>query len=65
MAQYAPAVAARWASAATTEPELLLWFHHLPWDYKLPSGQALWPGLIAQYDLGVRQVGEMRAGGTA
>ena len=61
VAQYAPAVAARWARPATTEPELLLWFHHLPWDYKLPSGQALWPGLIAQYDLGVRQVGEMRA----
>jgi alpha-glucuronidase len=61
VSQYAPAVAARWGQPATTEPELLLWFHHLPWDYKLPSGQALWPGLIAHYDLGVQQVAAMRS----
>ena len=25
----------------TPEP-LLLWFHHLPWDYRMASGRSLW-----------------------
>jgi alpha-glucuronidase len=61
VAQYAPEVARRFADAATTPPELLLWFHHLPWDYRMPSGRTLWEELIRDYDHGVAEVAAMQA----
>ena len=61
VAQYAPEVARRFADPATTPPELLLWFHHLPWDYAMPSGRTLWAELVAHYDRGVAKVDAMRA----
>ena len=60
VAQYAPEVARRFADPATTPPELLLWFHHLPWDYRV-GGHTLWEELVARYDRGVRTVEAMQA----
>jgi len=60
VAQYAPEVARRWADPRTTPPELLLWFHHLPWSYAMPSGRTLWAELVARYDRGVATVADMR-----
>jgi alpha-glucuronidase len=60
VAQYAPSVARRWTDPHTTPPELLLWFHRLPWDYAMPSGRTLWAELIAHYDRGVATVADMR-----
>jgi alpha-glucuronidase len=37
-AQYSPAVAAMYESLASTPDELLLFFHHVPFTYKLHSG---------------------------
>ncbi len=54
--QYAQALAARWGKPQTTPPELLLWFHHLPWQHKLPGGRTLWHELVARYDAGVATV---------
>jgi alpha-glucuronidase len=39
---------------------LNLWFHHLPWDYQMASGETLWEALVRHYDLGVAQVADMR-----
>jgi alpha-glucuronidase len=40
-----------------TCPEIyLLWFHHLPWNYKMKSGRPLWDELCYHYDEGVQQV---------
>jgi len=61
VAQYAPDVARRFADPATTPPELLLWFHHLPWDTRMPSGRTLWDDLLAHYDHGVAEVAAMQA----
>jgi alpha-glucuronidase len=61
VAQYAPEVAHRFADAATTPPEFLLWFHHLPWDYRMADGRTLWASLVAHYDHGVAEVDAMRA----
>lgn len=36
----------------------LLWFHHLPWNYKMKSGQPLWDELCYTYDKGVNEVRE-------
>lgn len=44
-----------------TCPEIyLLWFHHLPWDYKMKSGRILWDELCYHYDQGVNQVREFQ-----
>ncbi len=60
VAQYAPYWARTWGDPATTPPELLLWFHHLPWDYPMGNGRTLWAELIHRYDSGVQAVVDMR-----
>jgi alpha-glucuronidase len=44
----------------TTSDQFLLWFHHLPWNFKMPSGRTLWDELIARYDRGVAGAGDLR-----
>ncbi len=39
--QYPPAVAKMYESAATTPDDLLLFFHHVPYTYKLHSGKTV------------------------
>jgi alpha-glucuronidase len=45
---------------ATCPDIYLLWFHHLPWDYKMRSGRTLWAELAYHYDRGVQQVREFQ-----
>lgn len=52
VAHYAPAVAQRFGDLATCPENLLLWFHHVPWDYRLQSGQTLWDELCLHYQHG-------------
>jgi len=59
LAQYAPSVAARWSDARRIDPDYLLWFHHVPWDFAMPSGRPLWSELVARYDRGVGTVDAM------
>ena len=61
LAQYAPTVAARWSDPARMDDRLLLWFHHLPWDHRLPSGNSLWEGLVARYGRGELETKERSA----
>ena len=58
--QYAPALAKLLDNPKTTPERELLWFHHLPWDYRLASGETLWDGLIHHYDRGVETVAAMQ-----
>ena len=57
--QYAKPIADRWNDPKTTPENLLLWFHHLPWDYPLASGQTLWQGIVAHYHRGAGQAAQM------
>lgn len=41
---------------STCPEEYLLWFHHVPWSYKLQSGSTLWQELCMRYDMGVAMV---------
>lgn len=59
VAQYFPELAKRYAHPNTTPTELLLWFHHLPWDYPLPSGNTLWNELVTRYYIGAATVDSM------
>ncbi len=56
VSQYAEPLAS-WLNDPKTCPDIfLLWFHHLPWDYTMKSGQSLWDEMCLHYDKGVKQV---------
>ncbi|ASV32415.1 alpha-glucuronidase family glycosyl hydrolase [Maribacter cobaltidurans] len=57
--QYAPEIAQKYNDVKKIPEEYLLWFHHLPWDYKLDNGEILWDGIALKYQEGVDQVKDM------
>ena len=60
VAQYSPHVAAQLGNPATCPDDLLLWFHHLSWSYRMRSGRTLWDSLVLHYDRGVEWVKQAR-----
>jgi alpha-glucuronidase len=50
--QYRSPLREWWSDPATTPDELLLWFHRLPWDYRMKSGRTLWDELVLSYRRG-------------
>jgi len=61
VAQYFSPLAKQFENIKETPEKFLLWFHHVPWDYRLQSGDTLWDGLVHHYDEGVTEVRNMRA----
>ena len=53
--QFALPLRKLWADPATTPDELLLWFHRLPWDYRMRSGRTLWDELVFRYGRGAEE----------
>lgn len=53
LSQYHPPVGDRFANLATCPEKFLLWFHHVPWDYRMRSGRTLWDELALHYQRGV------------
>ena len=39
----------------TCPENLILWFHHLPWDYKMKDGHTLWEELCYTYEKGIKE----------
>ena len=39
----------------TCPENVIAWFHHVPWDYKMKSGRTFWDELCHKYDEGVHQ----------
>ncbi|EIL91242.1 alpha-glucuronidase [Rhodanobacter sp. 115] len=60
VAQYAPPVAREFASLQQIPDKYLLWFHHVPWDYRMRSGHTLWDELVMHYTHGVDAVKQMQ-----
>jgi len=54
--QYHPEVAKIFGDPKTCPEKFLLWFHHVPWDRPLASGQPLWNELCFKYQKGVNEV---------
>lgn len=61
IAQYAPGVRKIFGDVKKTPENLLLWFHHVPWTYRMASGRTLWDELVAHYTRGVEGVARMQA----
>ena len=59
--QYNEPLASAFNDLETCPENLLLWFHHLPWDYRLASGKTLWDEICLHYDRGIRTVDGFRA----
>jgi alpha-glucuronidase len=60
VSQYPQPLAAQYDDPKLTPEKYLLWFHHLSWDYPMPSGRTLWDELVMHYARGVQYVQEMR-----
>jgi alpha-glucuronidase len=61
VAQYRAPLRDQWNDPATCPEKLLLWFHHLPWDYRLASGRTLWDELVRHYYRGAAGAKSMLA----
>jgi alpha-glucuronidase len=59
-AQYFPPLDARYGDIDTVPEDLLMWFHHVPWDHRLRSGKTLWDELVYRYQMGVQYVTWLR-----
>ena len=44
----------------TCNEKYLLWFHHVPWDFKMGSGRSLWDELCYKYYEGADSVAWMQ-----
>jgi alpha-glucuronidase len=56
LSQYQPAVRKPFENMATCPEKYLLWFHHVPWNYKMQSGRTLWEELCYKYYSGADSV---------
>jgi alpha-glucuronidase len=60
VAHYFEPLRQQYASLDRCPENLLLWFHHVPWNHKLKSGRTLWDELCHRYQRGVGAVRQMQ-----
>jgi alpha-glucuronidase len=53
LGQYAPEIQKAWGDPDKIDEDLLLWFHHVPWDHQMDSGRTLWDEMALRYQRGV------------
>jgi alpha-glucuronidase len=58
--QYPDSLARLYADIHTCPEEYLLWFHHVPWDFRMQNGDTLWQSLCRHYQRGVDAVRGMQ-----
>lgn len=56
VSQYREPYRSMFDNLQTCPDDYLLWFHHVPWDYKLRNGDTLWDELCGLYYRGIEQV---------
>lgn len=56
VSQYNSPLREQYNSITTTPENLMLWFHHVPWTYKMKDGKTLWEELAYKYNSGVKNV---------
>lgn len=56
VSQYFPPLNERYGNISTCPENLILWFHHVPWNYTMKDGKTLWDELCYTYDSGVKKV---------
>lgn len=56
VSQYREPYASMYDKLETCPENLLLWFHHVPWTYRMKDGSTLWESLQYHYNQGVINV---------
>lgn len=56
--QYPEPLRSLYNNINTCPEDLILWFHHVSWDYTMRNGLSLWDNLCYKYDEGIRQTRE-------
>ena len=56
VSQYHEPLNSQFSNLETCPEIYLLWFHHLPWDYKMKDGRTLWDDLCYHYETGLQEV---------
>jgi len=59
-AQYFPVLEQQYGDLATVPENLMMWFHHVPWQHPMRSGLPFWDELVHRYQMGVQYVTAMR-----
>ncbi len=54
--QYPEPLRSKYNSLEECPEKFLLWFHHVPWDYKMDSGRTLWDEMVYKYYTGADSV---------
>ncbi len=52
VSQYPDSLRSVYADISTCPENLLLWFHHVPWDHRMQSGRTMWQELCHRYATG-------------
>jgi len=60
VAQYHSPLKELYNSQDSCPENLILWFHHVPWEYRMKNGRTMWDELCFTYDSGVQQVREFQ-----
>jgi len=58
--QYSSPLSEQYNNIDSCPENLILWFHHVPWDYRMKNGHTMWDELCFTYDSGVQQVREFQ-----
>ena len=56
VSQYFPPLSDKFNDIKTCPENLILWFHHIPWDHKMKNGKTFWDELCYTYDSGVQNM---------
>jgi alpha-glucuronidase len=59
--QYQPQVQEKFKNLQQCPEEYLLWFHHVPWKFKMKSGKSLWEEMVYHYYQGADDVKGMQS----
>jgi alpha-glucuronidase len=59
-AQYFPPLERRYGDIDEVPENLMMWFHHVPWDFRMDNGRLFWDELVLRYQTGVQYVTWMR-----
>lgn len=60
ISQYYSPLKEHFNDVETCPENLLLWFHHVPWDHTMKNGRTLWDELCYKYDTGMQEVREFQ-----
>ncbi len=58
--QYPEPLRSQLADINTCPEEFILWFHHVPWDFRMKSGRTMWAELCHAYSRGVDKAADFQ-----